>query len=84
MVIIGDYYDEKTLESITELLHEYNDLFPTTFIEMKGIVGELGEIKIPLRPDVRPIKQRPYILNLIYKQKVKDRRDARGRHHQTS
>jgi hypothetical protein len=31
MVIIGDYWDEQTLESITELLREYNDLFPTTF-----------------------------------------------------
>jgi hypothetical protein len=38
---------------------------------MKGIVGELGEMKIPLRPDVRPIRQRPYRLNPIYKQKVK-------------
>jgi hypothetical protein len=36
MASIGDYWDEKTMESITELLHEYNDLFPTTFTEMKG------------------------------------------------
>jgi hypothetical protein len=42
---------------------------------MKGIVGELGEMKIPLRPDARPIKQRPYRLNPIYKQKVKDEID---------
>jgi hypothetical protein len=53
------------------LLREYSDLFPTTFTEMKGIVGELGEMKIPLRPDVRPIRQRLYRLNPIYKQKVK-------------
>jgi len=53
------------------LLHKYNDLFPTTFIEMKGIAGELGEMKIPLRPEVRSIKQRPYRLNPIYKKKVK-------------
>jgi hypothetical protein len=26
MEIIGDYWDEKTLERITELLHEYSDL----------------------------------------------------------
>jgi hypothetical protein len=57
MASIGYYWDEQTLERITKLLHEYNDLFPTTFIEMKGIAGELGEMKIPLRPDVRPIKQ---------------------------
>jgi hypothetical protein len=49
MASIGDYWDEQIVESITELLREYNDLFPTTFIEMKGIAGELGEMKIPLR-----------------------------------
>ena len=43
---IGDYWDEKTVEIIIELLHEYNDMFPTTFTEMKGIVGEIGEMKI--------------------------------------
>jgi hypothetical protein len=57
MASIGDYWDEKTVESITELLREYSDLFPTTFTEMKGIAGELGEMKIPLRPEVRPIRQ---------------------------
>jgi hypothetical protein len=31
MANIGDYWDEKIVESITELLREYNDLFPTTF-----------------------------------------------------
>ena len=67
MVNIGDYWDEQTLESITELMHEYNKIFPTTFTEMKGIAKELGEMNIPLRLDVRPIKQRPYRLNPIYK-----------------
>ena len=42
MANIGDYWDEQIVESITELLHEYNDLFPTTVTEMKGITGELG------------------------------------------
>jgi hypothetical protein len=31
MASIGDYWDEKIVERITELLHEYTDLFPTTF-----------------------------------------------------
>jgi hypothetical protein len=39
MASIGDYWDEKTLERITELLREYNDLFLATFTEMKGIAG---------------------------------------------
>ena len=29
--IIGDYWDEETVAKITDLLHEYQDLFPTNF-----------------------------------------------------
>jgi hypothetical protein len=54
---------------------EYQDLFPTMFSEMKGIVGELGEMKIPLKPDAKPVRQRPYRLNLKYKEKVKEEID---------
>jgi hypothetical protein len=39
---------------------------------MKCIARELGEMKIPLKPDARPIKQQPYRLNPIYKHKVKE------------
>ena len=52
-------------------MHKYSDLFPTTFKEMKGTTRELGEMKIPLRHDVRPIRKQLYRLNPIYKQKVK-------------
>ena len=64
---IGDYWDEKTVSKITDLLHKYQDLFPTNFSEMKGIVGDIGEMKIPLRPDPKPSKQRPYRMNPKYK-----------------
>jgi hypothetical protein len=57
------------------LLREYRDLFPTTFIEMKGIAGELGEMNIPLIPEAIPIRQQPYRLNPIYKHKFKDEID---------
>ena len=55
----------------TDLLHEFQDLFPTKFYEMKGILGDLGEMKIPLNPDVKPVRQRPYRFNMRYKEKVK-------------
>jgi hypothetical protein len=53
-------------------------MFPTTFSWMKGIVGELGEMKIPLKTHDNPVKHRPYRLNLMYKKKVKveDRQDV--------
>jgi hypothetical protein len=38
---------------------------------MKGIKGPMGEIKIPLKPDARPVNQIPYRLTPKYKQKVK-------------
>ena len=63
----GDYWDEKIVQRITELLREDSDMFPTTFTKMKGIVGELGEMKIPLKSEAISIKQRPYRLNPIYK-----------------
>jgi hypothetical protein len=31
-------------------------MFPTTFIEMKGIAGEIGEMNIPLKLEARPIR----------------------------
>lgn len=52
------------------MLHESQDLFPTTFTEMKGIAGDLSEMKIPLKPDAKPAKQRPYRLNPRHKEKV--------------
>ena len=57
------------------MLHDYQDLFPTKFIEMKGIVRDLGVMRIPLKRDARPVKQRPYRLNHRYKEKVKDEID---------
>jgi hypothetical protein len=38
---------------------------------MKGIKGPMGEMRTPLKPGVKPFKQRPYILNPKYKEKVK-------------
>jgi hypothetical protein len=69
---IGDYWNDETMEKITDLLCEYQDIFPTTFSEMKGIDGELGEMKIPLKLHAKPVRQRTYILNPKYKEKVKE------------
>ena len=68
---IGDYQDDSTMGKVTGLIHEFQDLFQTKFFEMKGISGDLGEMKIPLKPYVKPVKQRPYRLNPRYKDRVK-------------
>jgi hypothetical protein len=38
---------------------------------MKGIKGPMGEMRIPLKPDAKLVRQRPYRLNPKYKEKVK-------------
>ena len=68
---IGDYWDENIVGKVVELLTEYRDLFPKKNFELKGITGDLGVMHITLKPDVWPIKQRPYRLNPKYNQKVK-------------
>ena len=46
---IGDYWNDETVGQITDLLHDYPDLFPTKFTEMKGIVRDLGVMRILLK-----------------------------------
>jgi len=58
------------MDKVAKLLCEYQDLFPTKFTDLKGIIGDLGVMKIMLKPDAKPIKQRPYRLNAKYKEKV--------------
>ena len=43
------------MAKIMDLLHELQDIFPTWFYEMKGILGYLGEMKILLKPDEKPV-----------------------------
>jgi hypothetical protein len=42
---------------------------------MNGLVGEIGEMDIPLNPEARPIRHIPYRLNPIYKEKEKSEID---------
>ena len=65
--MIGDYWDEEKVIKITELLQKYQDIFPTIFFELKGTVGNLGLMRIPLKPKVKLVKKRTYRLNMKYK-----------------
>ena len=72
---IGDYWDDKTIGQVVDLLQEYHDLFPIRFEDMKGIPGDLGVMRIPLKEGAKPVKQYPYRLNLKYKEKVRKKLD---------
>lgn len=39
---IKDYWDEQTTREIFDLLCEYEDLFPASVAEIKGINGDIG------------------------------------------
>ena len=41
------------------------------FIDMKGILGDLGVMRIPMKVGVNPVKHHPYRLNPRYKEKAK-------------
>ena len=67
---IGDYWHDMIIDKVTELLREYHDLYPTKFSDLKGIIGDLGVMKITLKPDSKLVKQRPYRLNPNYKESI--------------
>ena len=68
--MLCDYWDDAMVDKVGELLREYQDLFPTKITDSKGIIGDLGMMKITLKLDAKPIKQRPYCFNLKYKENV--------------
>jgi hypothetical protein len=57
MAIIGDYWDQEMVTQVVDLLKEYEDLFPRSFSEMKGIVRSLDAMKIQLNLDAKPSKE---------------------------
>ena len=66
---IGDYWDDATVDKVVEILREYQDLFPMNFSDLKGIIGDMGVMKITLNPNTKRVKQRPYHLNPKYKER---------------
>ena len=72
---IGNHWDNRTIGQVADLLQEYQDLFPMKFEDMKGILGDLGVMRIPLKEGAKPVKQRPYQLNPRYKEKVRKELD---------
>lgn len=68
--MLDDYWDDAMVDKVAELLHEQQDLLQTKIMDLKGIVGNLGMMNITLKPYEKLVKQRPYCLNPMYKQKV--------------
>ncbi len=80
---IGDFWDDATVDKVIELLRKYQDLFPTKFTDLKGIIGDLSVMKITLKPDVKPVKKSWYPLKSEIQGEglCRTRQDSHGRHH---
>ena len=59
----GDYWSEEQTTEIVNLLKAFEDVFSRDYKDLKGLVHEMGEMKIDIKPDVRPVKKRPYKLS---------------------
>lgn len=55
--MLGNYWDDATVDKVTELLHGYQDFLTTKITALKGIIGDLGIMKISLKPNVKLVKQ---------------------------
>ena len=49
---IGDYWSEAQTTKITNLLKEFQDVFAKDYKDLKGIVHEMGEMKIDFKTHV--------------------------------
>ena len=60
---------------IFNLLKEYQDVFCRYYKDLKGLVQEMGEMKIELLHEAKPINKRPYKLAHKYNDIVKNQID---------
>ena len=67
----GDYWSEEQTTEIVNLLKEFQDVFSRDYKDLKGLVHEMGEMKIHIKLDVQPINKIPYKLAHKYKDIVK-------------
>ena len=67
MARIGDYWSEEQTTKIVNLLKEFQYVFVRDYKDLKGLVVEMGEMKIDIKPNARPIMKRPYKLAHKYK-----------------
>ena len=49
---IGEYWTEAQTIEIVNLLKEFQDVFARDYKDLKGLVHEMGEMKIDIKPDV--------------------------------
>ena len=61
------------MAEIVNLLKKFQDVFARDYKYLKELAQEMGEMKIDIKPNVRPINKRPCKLAHKYKEIVKKR-----------
>jgi hypothetical protein len=56
---ISTKIDKEFKAQIAELLKKYKDCFAWDYHEMPGLSLEVVELKLPIKPDKKPVKQTP-------------------------
>lgn len=54
---IGDYCDDAIVYKVVALLRKCQYFFPTKFSDLKGIIGDLGVMKITLKSNVEALRK---------------------------
>ena len=71
MAWIGDYWDNEKTTEIVNILKEFQDFFSRDYKDLKGLVQDMGEMKIDIKTYARTIKKILYNLAHKYKEIVK-------------
>ena len=66
-------YEEETL--LIKTLKQYKDVFRWSYKDLKGVDPEICWHTIPLKPDAKTNRQRPYTYNESFARKIKDEID---------
>ena len=72
MVRIGECQRKEQEAKIVNLLKEFQDVFSQDYKYLKGLVQEMGEMKIDIKRNARPVRKIPYKLDKKYKEILKN------------
>ena len=69
---VSAWLDPITRSRIIEVLKEFKDCFAWNYSKLPGLDRQLVEHKLPMKPDAKPIKQKPRRMELKITSKVKE------------
>ena len=69
---VSAWLDPITRSRIIEVLREFKDCFAWDYSELPGLDRQLVEHKLPIKPEVKPIKQKPRRMEPEITLKVKE------------